>query len=97
MAETIEEITIQYEDEDGELIIKELDKEILSRGAWTTIIFLYQELDRKTGDFGPPKASIRRYRKMKGFFRQQSKFNISSPKQGLAIAGILEKWFSESG
>ncbi len=95
MAENIEDITINYEDETGRLIVKELDKEILTRGSWTTIMFLYQEMDKKTGDYGPPKVSIRRYRKLRGEFRQQSKFNISNKKQALAISGILNKWFSD--
>jgi len=95
MAENIEDITINYEDENGRLVVKELDKEILTRGAWTTIMFLYQEIDRKTDDYGPPKVSIRRYRKLGGEFRQQSKFNISNKKQALKISDILEKWFSD--
>ncbi len=95
MAENIEDITINYEDESGRLVVKELDKEILTRGGWTTIMFLYQEVDKKTNDYGPPKVSIRRYRKLGGEFRQQSKFNISNKKQALQISDILRKWFSD--
>ena len=43
MAETIDEITINYE-EDGVLIVKELDKKALSKGAWTTIVFRFQQI-----------------------------------------------------
>jgi hypothetical protein len=94
MAETIDEITIKYEDEDGTLVVRELAKEVLTRGAWTTIMFLYQELDRKTGEYGPEKVSIRRYRKINGVFRQQSKFNISNAKQAMKISEALTNWFS---
>ena len=45
MAETIDEITIDYEDGDI-LTTKELDKVILTRGAWTTILFKYPSLFR---------------------------------------------------
>ncbi len=79
--------------EEGELILKVLDKEILTRGAWATIMFLYQELDPKTKVFKPPAARIVRYHKVKGRFRPQSKMNISNAKQGLAIATVLQKWF----
>ncbi len=96
MAETIDEISINYEDEQGRLLVKELKKEILTRGSWTTILFLYQELDKKTGDFGPVKATIRRYKKQGGYFRPQSKFNISNKKQALKIAKILTDWFSQT-
>ena len=46
----VEELTVAFSDEDtGEEVIKELDKEILSKGAWPTVMFLYQEKDAKTG------------------------------------------------
>ena len=94
MAENIDDITINYQDEEGTQLVKELEKVILSRGSWSTIIFLYQDLDRKTGEFGPQKATIRRYKKTGGVFRQQSKFNISGEKQGMQISEALSKWFS---
>jgi len=95
MAEIIEDLTVRYE-EDGKEVVKEIDKSVLTRGSWTTIVFLYQELDSKTGEFGPNKVSIRRYRKRYGQFRQQSKFNISSEKQVRAVVDILTKWFPSS-
>ncbi|MFO8240986.1 MAG: hypothetical protein R6T90_08315 [Dissulfuribacterales bacterium] len=95
MAETIDGITVNYEDESGKQLVKELDKVILTRGNWTTIVFMYQDRDRKTDQFGDPKVTIRRYKKSGNQFRQQSKFNISSKKQALQIADILTKWFAE--
>jgi len=92
MAETIEEITMNFE-EAGVQIVKELEKEVLTKGAWSTIMFFYQELDRKTGEFGPQKISIRRYRKMSGVYKQQSKFNIGSEKQAKQIVEIINKWY----
>lgn len=96
MAETIEEITIQYE-EDGRCLVKELDKEVLTKGAWTTIIFRYQQYDGKIDDFGPEKFVIRRYRKIKGQYRSQSKFNISSLKQARQIVDTLSNWLQVAG
>lgn len=92
MAETVDELTVEYK-EDDKVIVKELAKEVLSKGAWSTVIFKYQDLDRKTGEFGPEKATIRRYKKVSGRFMPQSKFNISSEKQARQIAEILTKWF----
>jgi len=92
MAETIDDIEIEYV-EDDKVIIKQLDKHVLTRGSWTTIMFLYQELDKKTEDYGPHKVSIRRYQKRNGVYRQQSKFNISSAKQGRDIIKALQNWF----
>lgn len=95
MSSTPDEITIEYE-ENGQILIKELDKAILSKGAWTTILFRYQELVAETGDYGPDKYSIRRYKKSAGEYRQQSKFNISSIKQAQEIVNTLTGWLNEA-
>ncbi|MEA2014457.1 MAG: hypothetical protein U9N38_04030 [Thermodesulfobacteriota bacterium] len=91
MASDINEITIKYE-EDGIVIVNELDKVILSKGAWSTIIFKYQDWNRTKGEYGPERFTIRRYRKMNGEYRQQSKFNISSADQATKIINVLQKW-----
>jgi hypothetical protein len=92
MAETIEEITYDYE-EDGRLVRREIQREILSKGAWSTIMFLYEELDRKSEEWRPPKVAIVRYKKWNGQYRKQSSFNISSEKQARQIIAALENWF----
>lgn len=95
MAATIDELTVNYE-ENGKLIVKELDKEVLTRGAWTTIVFKYQQWDHRKDDYGPDKFVIRRYRKMGGEYRQQSKFTISSRDQAQKIIQTLGKWVEEA-
>ena len=61
-----------------------------------TILFRYQEWDRKTEDYGSEKFAIRRYRKMHGTFRQQSKFVISNKDQARKIIDTLAGWLDES-
>lgn len=95
MAATIDDITIAYE-EDGVLLVKELDKDILTRGAWTTILFQFQEYDKAAQDYGPVKFSLRRYKKFKDEYRQQSKFNISNNEQARKIITTLAKWVESS-
>jgi len=97
MAETIDEITINWEDEDGNLAVKELKKEILTRGAWTTIMFLLQNIDKKTGEYKAPQIRIVRYKKSGGRFLPQSKFTISSARQARQIMDILGGWLSDMG
>ena len=92
MAETIDELTIHYE-EDGQVLRKQLNKEVLTKGSWTTIMFLYQDLDRKSGDYGPHKVSIRRNQKREGTYLQRSKFEISSAAQARAIQSQIGNWF----
>ena len=91
MAETIDEITINYE-EDGVLNVKELDNKALSKGAWTTIVFKYQQWDKAKKEYGADRYTIRRYRKLKGAYAPQSKFNISSRDQATKLAAILNEW-----
>ncbi|MCL7489095.1 MAG: hypothetical protein M8357_13085 [Desulfobulbaceae bacterium] len=94
MSADVNDLTINYE-EDGTLIVKELDKEILSKGAWTTILFRYQDLDRAKGEYGPDKFTIRRYQKLKGQYMPKSKFNISSRAQAQKIIETLNRWVKE--
>ncbi|MDI6793066.1 MAG: hypothetical protein QME81_09395 [bacterium] len=95
MASNINDITINYE-QDGVLMVKELDKVILSKGAWTTIIFKYQQWEPKKEGYGPNRFTIRRYRKMNNEYSQQSKFNISSNDQAIKIIDALKEWTQES-
>ncbi len=94
MAAEIDEITINYE-EDGILTVKELDKVVLTKGAWSTIIFRYQDWDPKKDEYSPERYTIRRYRKRHGEYKQQSKFNISSKDQAKAVVETLQKWVAE--
>ncbi len=96
MASDVNEITINYE-EDGQLVVKELDKQILSKGSWTTIIFRYKQWERAKEDYGQDRFTIRRYRKYNDEYRQQSKFNVSSVDQARKIIAALEKWIGEIG
>jgi hypothetical protein len=92
MASTVEEITINFSEEDGTQVCKEVEKEILTKGAWATIMFKYQDLDRTKGEFKAPKISIRRYQKRNGEYKTKSKFNISSVAQALKVMDVLKKW-----
>ncbi len=91
MASDVNDITIQYE-EDGIEIIKELDKEILSKGSWATVLFRYQQWDKRKKEYGSDSYSIRRYQKVHGEYVQKSKFAISSNKQAEKIVEVLQKW-----
>lgn len=94
MAENIEDITVSYE-EDGLLVVKEIDKEVLSKGAWTTILFRYQDYDKSTQEYSADKFTIRRYQKRNGQYQTKSKFNISSIAQAKKIVEVLNRWMTE--
>ena len=89
----IDDITINYEEE-GVQVVKELDKVILTRGAWSTIIFRYQQWEPKKEGYGGDRYTIRRYRKIHDEYRQQSKFNISNKEQAEKIINALQGWIN---
>lgn len=91
-AELIDKITINYE-ENGILKVREKSKHVLSKGAWTTIMFLYEEFNPKDEVYNAPKVSIRRFKKVGEDYRKQSQFNISSEKQAKEISKVLNEWY----
>lgn len=91
MASDVNDLTIEYV-EDGITTVKQLDKEILTKGAWSTVIYKYQDWDRRQEKYGPPKYSIRRYQKRNGEYQLRSKFNISSDDQAQQIIDALIRW-----
>jgi hypothetical protein len=94
MAETVDELTVSYED-GGIETVKELDKKVLSKGAWATVIYRYQDWNRAKEEYGPDKFTIRRYQKRNGEYQQKSKFNISSEKQAREIILALQEWLDD--
>lgn len=96
MAEKIEDLTIEYI-EDGVTTIKELDKVILTKGAWCTILYKFQSWNRSKEAYNPTSYSIRRYQKRNGAYQQRSKFNISSTDQANKIITALQTWMASDG
>lgn len=91
MTETVDDITVAFS-ENGIETTKELDKQVLTKGAWTTIMFKYQDWDNAKTEYGPIKYTIRRYQKRNNQYWQKSKFNISSDDQARKIVEILNNW-----
>lgn len=94
MAETTDELTIEYVD-NGVTTVKELDKKVLTKGAWATLMFRYKEWNAAKGEYGDDKFTIRRYQKREGKYQQKSKFNISSVEQAKTMIEILQEWTKE--
>ncbi|HED15866.1 MAG TPA: hypothetical protein ENI64_03465 [Gammaproteobacteria bacterium] len=94
MATTIDELTVSYT-EDGKEVVKELDKVVLTKGAWSTIIYRFQDWDRSKEVYGPEKYTIRRYQKRNGEYVQKSKFNISSSDQARKVIAALQSWVGD--
>ena len=97
MGATIDDLTMDFTDEEGTLLCKTLDKEVLTKGGWATLMFKYQDLDKPSGTFKAPKYAVRRFQKSNGEYKLKSKFAISSAPQALKIAEILTKWGATDG
>jgi hypothetical protein len=94
VSETVDELTVNYEEE-GIVTTKELDKNVLTKGAWSTIIYRYRVWDFKAEGYGPDRYTIRRYQKRNGSYQQKSKFNISSNDQATKIIEALQAWLDQ--
>ncbi len=92
MASDYDDLTIQYEEE-GRVVVEELEKVVLQKGVWCTILYLYRQLDPKSGEFGPPKAALRRYQKTHGYYRKRDSVNLSEKSAPLLVAKLRD-WFS---
>ena len=90
--ETVDELTINFQDENGVLLCREMDKEVLTKGTWATLMFKYQDLDKASGEYKTPKYAVRRYQKRDAEYRLKSKFILSSPIQAKKICEILTRW-----
>lgn len=89
----LEEITLDRF-EDGEQVVKEEARAILSKGAWSTVAYRFRERKRD-GEFGEPKVRLVRYQKRKGTYFVHSRFNITGPKQVNQLMETLTEWFPE--
>ena len=94
MSATADDLTVDYS-EGGVQLVRELDKVVLSRGAWTTVVFKYREWEARRGDYGPVRFSVRRYQKRNDRYQPRSKFTISSADQARKLIAALDRWVEE--
>ena len=94
MSATADELTVDYR-EGGVQLVQELDKVVLSRGAWTTVVFKYREWEARRGEYGPVRFTVRRYQKRNDRYQQRSRFTISSADQARKLIAALERWVEE--
>ena len=95
MASDVDDLTVEYT-ESGIVTVKQTGKVVLSKGAWATLLFRYQDWDHRSQSYGPDKYTIRRYQKRSGDYQQKSKFNISSREQAQKIVQALQGWIAEA-
>jgi hypothetical protein len=94
MSSNVDELTVHWE-ENGEVKVRELAKQVLSTGSWATVMFLFQEKDPRSGAFRAPKVAFRRYQKARGGWRFHSKFHLSSAAQAEQVAATISQWLPQ--
>ncbi|MDR2386390.1 MAG: hypothetical protein LBE80_02245 [Deltaproteobacteria bacterium] len=90
--ETVDEITIDSETDFG--TVEQLDKVVLTKGVWSTILFRYREIDPKTNDFGPNKATIKRYQKHQGYYKRRDSVNLTEA-SARTLVQVLSEWLQD--
>ena len=94
-ATTVEDLTVNWVDENGVEQVAELDKHVLSKGSFSTVMFKFVARDKKDPYMEKPKLGVRRYRKVCGKYKYAGKFNFSSTKQLLEFVEMAEEMFAE--
>lgn len=94
-ATTVEDLTVNWVDENGVQQVAEYDKHVLSKGSHSTVMFKFVQRTKNDPYMEKPKLGLRRYRKLNGEYKYQSKFNLSSTKQLLEFVEMAEEMFAE--
>jgi Fic family protein len=87
--ETVGEITIDTEGDAQS--VEQLDKVVLTKGVWSTILFRYREIDNETGAIGPMKATIKRYQKHGGYYKKRDSVNLTGA-SAQTLVTVLSEW-----
>jgi len=94
--ETVEDLTATREGDDRLAARKELKKQIVTKGSWATVMYLFEELTKKKDEeIWVKKFSFVRYRKMKGTFRFQKEFAVSKKDHAQIIADTMVEWLKD--
>jgi hypothetical protein len=91
ISDALDELRYDQED-DGVLVREQLDRVVLARGSWATVMFLFRELDRASGVWRAPKMAIVRFQKWRGGYRKHAAFNVASAEQARELAEVLGRW-----
>lgn len=78
MPTQIEDLTWQFVEEDGLVSRRQLSKRVLDiNHQWLVVLYLFQDLDRTSGQYKGPRIAFVRYRKVKGGYSKTAQFNLS--------------------
>jgi hypothetical protein len=90
-SDALDDLSYDQED-DGVLVREQLERVVLARGPWGTVMFLFRELDRETDTWRAPKMAIVRFQKWKGGYRKHSAFNVANAAQARELSDVFARW-----
>ena len=91
MDDTLDELSYDLE-ENGVLVRRDIGRKVLRRGPWSTVLFLYEELDRETLTWRPAKIAVVRFQKWRGSYRKHSSFQLSSEAEAKELLDVIVDW-----
>lgn len=97
LPETVEELTITRSGDERMADRNELEKKVVTSGAWATVIYKFQEkkVTKKDGETWTEKYSLVRYRKLKGTYKFQKEFAISNSDHVKIIRDTFTEWLAK--
>lgn len=95
--DTIDSLSWEFYDE-GRLVRRQLSRRVVTNsGPWVTVFFLYQDLNRVTALWSPPKLALVRFRRMKDLrYVRKSHFCLNSTQAAQCI-DIFREWLGLGG
>ncbi len=84
--EDLEDLHVEQE-QDGEVVVREEGRAVLSRGTRPLVCFRFRRRG-SGGEFGPPMLALVRLRKVHGGYQPEARLNLS-PEEAAAPAASL--------
>lgn len=77
---------------DGELVRRQLQRQVWEQRGWATVAIVYQERDRD-GEWKPAKLALIRLQKVREAWKKHAALTLDG-EAALALAGSIESWRS---
>ena len=77
---------------DGELVRRQLHRQVWEQRGWATVAIVYQERDRD-GEWKPAKLALIRLQKVRDAWKKHAALTLDGP-AALALSGSIESWRS---
>lgn len=93
IAHSIEELDASYEDL-GITFRRQTGKEVITNSSsWASVAFKFQNKNRTSGLFDPPRAMLASFKSRDGMYRRFSYFNIRNKHEAEKICTFLRECF----